>query len=149
MSLKKSRTKRHGALTPEEEEAKVTLAVNEHLNNFYESFLIFLCGNCFGIQLIEFRSSLGPLSGRTALFCTDKCLYRYLKANNWSLKKSRKMLKETVIWRGKYTPEDIKWVYILKFCLKEISICHLYFLSFLLSLSFSDKKQSLICFKIS
>ena len=127
MSLRKSRTKRHGSLTPEEEEAKVKLAVNEHLSNFYERLLIFLCWNCLGIQLIEFRSSLGPLSGRTALFCTDKCLYRYLKANNWSLKKSRKMLKETVIWRGKYRPEDIKWVYILKFCLKEIPLFHLYF----------------------
>ncbi|KAI5072045.1 hypothetical protein GOP47_0012151 [Adiantum capillus-veneris] len=80
MPLKKKGNK--GPLSPEEEAAK---------------------------QLKELRDSLGPLSGLTALFCTDACLHRYLRANNWSHKKSRKMLKETMKWRALYRPEEIKW----------------------------------------
>lgn len=79
MPLKKRGNK--GPLSPEEEEAKLN----------------------------ELRSSLGPLSGPTELFCTDACLYRYLRANNWSHKKARKMLKETIKWREQYKPEQIKW----------------------------------------
>eukprot|EP00250_Pteridium_aquilinum_P014487 c22021_g1_i1 orf=538-1443(-) len=73
--------KNKGPLSPEEEEAKLN----------------------------ELRNSLGPLNGLTALFCTDACLHRYLRANNWSHKKSRKMLKETIKWREQYKPEEIKW----------------------------------------
>ncbi|KAH7437240.1 hypothetical protein KP509_05G061600 [Ceratopteris richardii] len=65
-------------------------------------------------KLKELRDSLGPLKEISQIFCTDSCLYRYLRANNWSLKKSRKMLKETIKWRESYRPEKIKWVYICK-----------------------------------
>lgn len=79
MPLRKKGSK--GPLSPEEEEAKLN----------------------------ELRSSLGPLNELTEHFCTDACLYRYLRANNWSHKKARKMLKETIKWREQYKPEQIKW----------------------------------------
>lgn len=65
-------------------------------------------------KLKELRDSLGPLTGLTALFCTDACLCRYLRANNWSHKKSRKMLKETIKWRELYKPQEIKWEAVSK-----------------------------------
>lgn len=87
MSLRKKGSKSsHGPLSPEEQEAK----------------------------LKELRSYLGPLNGHTALFCTDACLYRYLRANNWSHKKSRKMVKETIKWREQFKPQEIKWDEIAK-----------------------------------
>lgn len=60
-------------------------------------------------KLNELRSSLGMLTGHTAKFCTDACLFRYLRANNWSQKKSHKNLKDTMKWREQFKPAEIKW----------------------------------------
>eukprot|EP00123_Amoebidium_parasiticum_P011145 comp20534_c0_seq1/m.26325 comp20534_c0_seq1/g.26325 ORF comp20534_c0_seq1/g.26325 comp20534_c0_seq1/m.26325 type:complete len:301 (-) comp20534_c0_seq1:319-1221(-) len=35
---------------------------------------------------------------------TDECLHRYLRARNWNVKKSAKMLEETLKWRWDYKP---------------------------------------------
>lgn len=57
----------------------------------------------------ELREALGPLSGRSAKFCTDACLRRYLEAKNWNVDKAKKMLEETLNWRATYKPEEIRW----------------------------------------
>lgn len=57
----------------------------------------------------ELRASLGLLSGRSAQFCTDACLKRYLEARNWNVDKSKKMLEETLKWRLSFKPEEIRW----------------------------------------
>ncbi|KAL3700467.1 hypothetical protein R1sor_018489 [Riccia sorocarpa] len=57
----------------------------------------------------ELRTVLGPLSGRSLIFCTDDCLARYLRARDWNVEKAEKMLKEALKWRASYKPEDIRW----------------------------------------
>lgn len=61
-------------------------------------------------QVEELRAVIGPLSGRSFMFCTDACLRRYLEAWNWNVDKSKKMLEETLEWRATYKPEEIRWV---------------------------------------
>jgi hypothetical protein len=62
----------------------------------------------------QLREAIGPLSGRAAIFCTDDCLHRYLRARNWNVKKSEKMLRECLKWRASYKPEEIKWAEVAK-----------------------------------
>ncbi|KAL2643750.1 hypothetical protein R1flu_011337 [Riccia fluitans] len=62
----------------------------------------------------ELRSILGPLSGRSLLYCTDDCLARFLRARSWNIKKAEKMLKEALKWRASYKPEEIKWDDVMK-----------------------------------
>ncbi|KAK3016607.1 hypothetical protein RJ639_006485 [Escallonia herrerae] len=66
--------------------------------------LIFACK-----QVEELRAGLGTLSGRSAKFCTDACLRRYLEARSWNVEKAKKMLEETLKWRSTYKPEEIRW----------------------------------------
>ena len=61
-------------------------------------------------QVKELREALGPLTGRAAIFCTDDCLRRYLRARNWNVHNAEKMLRDTLAWRNEYRPEEITWV---------------------------------------
>lgn len=60
-------------------------------------------------KVAQLREAMGPLSGREALYCSEDCLHRYLRARNFNLKKSEKMLRECLKWRASYKPEEIKW----------------------------------------
>lgn len=60
-------------------------------------------------KINELRASIGPLSGRSLLYCTDACLRRYLEARNWNIGKAKKMLEESLKWRSTYRPEEIRW----------------------------------------
>ncbi|KAA3457504.1 phosphatidylinositol transfer protein PDR16-like [Gossypium australe] len=60
-------------------------------------------------KVSELRTAIGPLSGRSAKYCTDACLRRYLEARNWNVDKAKKMLEETLKWRLSYKPEEIRW----------------------------------------
>lgn len=40
-------------------------------------------------------------------YCTDACLVRYLKARDWDMKKSLKLLLSSIEWRLKTQPENI------------------------------------------
>nr|XP_027089748.1 phosphatidylinositol transfer protein 3-like [Coffea arabica]XP_027089749.1 phosphatidylinositol transfer protein 3-like [Coffea arabica] len=60
-------------------------------------------------KINEVRRSIGPLSGKLALFCSDACIARYLRARNWNVKKAVKMLKASLKWRREYKPEEIRW----------------------------------------
>ncbi|XP_055834130.1 uncharacterized protein LOC129902767 isoform X2 [Solanum dulcamara] len=62
----------------------------------------------------ELRASLGLLSGRSAQYCTDACLKRYLEARNWNVDKSKKMLEESLKWRLLFKPEEIRWNEVAK-----------------------------------
>ncbi|KAK8956630.1 Patellin-6 [Platanthera zijinensis] len=57
----------------------------------------------------ELKAAIGPLSGRSSAYCTDACLKRYLRARNWNVTKSKKMLQESLKWRSAYKPEEIPW----------------------------------------
>ncbi|PIA52636.1 hypothetical protein AQUCO_01000485v1 [Aquilegia coerulea] len=57
----------------------------------------------------ELKASIGPLSGRSLLYCSDACLRRYLEARNWNVDKAKKMLEDTLKWRSTYKPEEIRW----------------------------------------
>ncbi|XP_006647906.1 phosphatidylinositol transfer protein 3-like [Oryza brachyantha] len=57
----------------------------------------------------EVRAALGQLSGKTALYCSDASIARYLVARNWDVKKATKMLKKTLKWRSEYRPDEIRW----------------------------------------
>ncbi|OMO56907.1 hypothetical protein CCACVL1_26183 [Corchorus capsularis] len=60
-------------------------------------------------KISELRTAIGPLSGRSAKYCSDACLRRYLEARNWNVDKAKKMLEETLKWRSTYKPEEIRW----------------------------------------
>ncbi|RLN09512.1 random slug protein 5-like [Panicum miliaceum] len=55
------------------------------------------------------RTQLGQLSGKSALYCSDASIARYLIARNWDVKKATKMLKKTLKWRSEYKPDEIRW----------------------------------------
>lgn len=60
-------------------------------------------------KINEVRRLIGPLSGKLALYCSDACVARYLRARNWNVKKAVKMLKASLKWRREYKPEEIRW----------------------------------------
>ncbi|KAG9130852.1 hypothetical protein Leryth_016986, partial [Lithospermum erythrorhizon] len=61
------------------------------------------------LKINEVRKLIGPLSGKLALYCSDSCIARYLRARNWNVKKATKMLKASLKWRLEYKPEEIRW----------------------------------------
>jgi hypothetical protein len=69
--------------------------------------LIFLFLSC---QIGKVRTDLGQLSGKSALYCSDASIARYLIARNWDVKKATRMLKKTLKWRSEYKPDEIRWV---------------------------------------
>lgn len=60
-------------------------------------------------KINEVRKLIGPLSGMLAVYCSDACIARYLRARNWNIKKATKMLKASLKWRHEYKPEEIRW----------------------------------------
>lgn len=66
--------------------------------------------NTLILQINEVRQLIGPQSGKLALYCSDASISRYLRAQNWNVKKAAKMLKATLKWRLEYKPEEIRWV---------------------------------------
>ncbi|KAL4022879.1 hypothetical protein IC575_016625 [Cucumis melo] len=61
------------------------------------------------MKICEVRRLLGPLSGKSSIYCSDLSVLRYLRARNWNVKKATKMLKATLKWRSEYKPEEIQW----------------------------------------
>ncbi|KAL0914516.1 hypothetical protein M5K25_014865 [Dendrobium thyrsiflorum] len=57
----------------------------------------------------ELKAAIGLLSGRSLAYCSDACMKRYLKARNWNVAKSKKMLQGSLMWRSAYKPEEICW----------------------------------------
>ncbi|KAF7085796.1 hypothetical protein CFC21_089182 [Triticum aestivum] len=57
----------------------------------------------------EVRAALGQLSGKSALYCSDGSIARYLIARNWDVRKATKMLTKTLKWRSEYKPDEIRW----------------------------------------
>lgn len=47
------------------------------------------------------------LSPKSRSYCTEPCLIRYLKARDWDLKKSLKLLISSIEWREKTQPDSI------------------------------------------
>uniref|UniRef100_A0A7N0UC19 CRAL-TRIO domain-containing protein n=1 Tax=Kalanchoe fedtschenkoi TaxID=63787 RepID=A0A7N0UC19_KALFE len=60
-------------------------------------------------EIRELRAAIGPLSGRSLMYCSDACLRRYLVARSWNVDKAKKMLEDTLQWRASYKPEEITW----------------------------------------
>lgn len=60
-------------------------------------------------KIKELKGAIGPLSGRSLMYCTDACFKRYLEARNWNVDKAKKMLEDTLKWRSSYKPEEIRW----------------------------------------
>uniref|UniRef100_A0ACD5YZ00 Uncharacterized protein n=1 Tax=Avena sativa TaxID=4498 RepID=A0ACD5YZ00_AVESA len=60
-------------------------------------------------KIAEVRAALGKLSGKSALYCSDGSIARYLIARNWDVKKATKMLMKTLKWRSEYKPDEIRW----------------------------------------
>ncbi|EGC38635.1 hypothetical protein DICPUDRAFT_75798 [Dictyostelium purpureum] len=57
----------------------------------------------------EMKNLFSDLTDPTDIeFCTDMCLLRYLRARNYTVAKSEKMLRDTLEWRKKYRPQDIQ-----------------------------------------
>jgi hypothetical protein len=66
-------------------------------------------------QIGKVRTELGQLSGKSALYCSDASIARYLIARNWDVRKATKMLKKTLKWRLEYKPDEIRWVSFFSF----------------------------------
>ncbi|GAM18490.1 hypothetical protein SAMD00019534_016650 [Acytostelium subglobosum LB1] len=59
--------------------------------------------------LKELRNNLKDITDpESVAFCNDMCLLRYLRARNYTVAKSEKLLRGTIEWRKKYRPQDIK-----------------------------------------
>ncbi|CAN0872639.1 Phosphatidylinositol transfer protein 3 [Linum grandiflorum] len=63
-------------------------------------------------KIKELKAAMGPLSGRSLIYCTEACLRRYLIARNRNVEKAQKLLQETLEWRSTYKPEEIRWTEI-------------------------------------
>lgn len=77
------------------------------------------------LQINEVRRLIGPLSGKSSVYCSDASIARHLRARNWNVKKATKMLQQTLKWRASNKPEEIRWV---SDCL--YSLFNLYFMIF-------------------
>lgn len=62
------------------------------------------------LQINEVRRLVGTFPEKLSTFSSDASISRYLRAQNWNVKKATKLLKETLKWRLEYKPEAIKWV---------------------------------------
>ncbi|KAI5407949.1 uncharacterized protein LOC127084185 isoform X2 [Lathyrus oleraceus] len=60
-------------------------------------------------KIIEVRKLIGILSEKETVYCTDATISRYLKSQNWNVKKASQMLKQSLKWRREYKPEEIRW----------------------------------------
>ncbi|KAL5703925.1 hypothetical protein ACHQM5_022417 [Ranunculus cassubicifolius] len=61
-------------------------------------------------KINEVRKALGgPLPDKLAIYCSDASITRHLRARNWHVKKTIKMMKDTLKWRYQYKPEEIRW----------------------------------------
>lgn len=56
------------------------------------------------------RKLIGTLSDKESVYCSDASISRYLKSQNWNVKKASQMLKKSLKWRQEYKPEEITWV---------------------------------------
>ncbi|XP_052190905.1 uncharacterized protein LOC127800368 [Diospyros lotus] len=65
-------------------------------------------------KINEVRRALGPLPSKLSIYCSDASISRHLRARSWNVKKAIKMIKETLKWRGKYKPEEIRWDEVAK-----------------------------------
>ena len=63
--------------------------------------------NC---QVQSLRVALGELNEEGSQYATDACLRRYLRARNWNVKRTEKMMRESLEWRASYKPHNIRWV---------------------------------------
>ncbi|EFA77752.1 cellular retinaldehyde-binding/triple function domain-containing protein [Heterostelium album PN500] len=63
-------------------------------------------------QLDAFKEMKKNLSDFTdpedVAYLTDMCILRYLRARNYTVSKSEKMLRNTLAWRKSYRPQDVK-----------------------------------------
>ncbi|XP_054789157.1 uncharacterized protein LOC129294715 [Prosopis cineraria] len=57
----------------------------------------------------EIRKIIGPITDKFPALFSDASIQRFLRARNWNVKKSAKMMKETLKWRVEYKPEKIRW----------------------------------------
>ncbi|KAJ0014483.1 hypothetical protein Pint_20823 [Pistacia integerrima] len=60
-------------------------------------------------KINDVRRMLGTKADKIPALCSDTAIIRYLKARNWNTKKATKMLDESLKWRLKYKPENIRW----------------------------------------
>jgi len=60
-------------------------------------------------KINEVRRLVGTFPDKLSTFSSDASISRYLRAQNWNVKKATKLLKETLKWRLEYKPEAIKW----------------------------------------
>lgn len=60
-------------------------------------------------KINEVRRLVGTFPDELSTFSSDASISRYLRAQNWNVKKATKLLKETLKWRLEYKPEAIKW----------------------------------------
>lgn len=60
-------------------------------------------------KIIEVRKLIGTLSDKESVYCSDASISRYLKSQNWNVKKASQMLKKSLKWRQEYKPEEITW----------------------------------------
>jgi len=59
--------------------------------------------------LKQFRERLSDTTDEQKRWCDDRCLLRYLRAREWKLSKSEKMIRETLKWREEFKPYNIKF----------------------------------------
>lgn len=104
----------------DQRKAKVVLKVVILLDFFNKKTQLLIAHNFFFFsisdttirseQIDELKSALQPLSARGEKYCNEACFTRYLKARDWNVAKSKKMLEDSLKWRTAYRPEDICWV---------------------------------------
>lgn len=61
------------------------------------------------INEVKKSLSLERLPDNLFVYCSDASIARHLRARNWHVKKTIKMIKETLKWRYQYKPEEIRW----------------------------------------
>lgn len=71
------------------------------------------------------------------MYCSDASISRYLRSQNWDVKKASQMLKQNLKWREEYKPEEIRWVsyylsFTFSFCLSIQEMKHGWDVSWLL-----------------
>ncbi|XP_014499287.1 random slug protein 5-like [Vigna radiata var. radiata] len=64
------------------------------------------------ITITEVRELIGQLSDKESVYCSDASISSYLMSRNSNVKKAAQMLKQSMKWRKKFKPEEIRWMYV-------------------------------------
>ncbi|KAI8900069.1 CRAL-TRIO domain-containing protein [Globomyces pollinis-pini] len=92
------------------EELPILKLPQNHSNISYKHYRTGLTTNQLE-TIVELQSKLlssdFEFTNKEKVWCSERCLVRYLKATSWDVDAAKKRLESTLLWRREYQPDEI------------------------------------------